>query len=109
MRKAINPKLLMPIGDRVVVKRYELPEQYGHLVIPRSHAEDFTWTTWEVVRVGLRAQETLGVELHEDDIVTTRGFTPAADTGLYDEADNRDLFILAADQIAKVTRWKEEK
>lgn len=97
----IDVDTIRPLGERILVKAYERPKEYGLLVLPDTHLQDKSWSLWEVVKASGRANDSLGVELGEGDILKTKVVTPV-DTHYHDVRDNRRLFFVLPDVIERV-------
>ena len=100
---------LRPMGPRVLVRRYERPEQIKGIWIPDQHRFDPTLSLWEVIRSTPKANEQLGYELELDDIVFTR---PRAGIMLNEliphHPEGHLVAFMPASQIIKAIRWREE-
>lgn len=108
MRPLIDPATLELLGERVLVKPYQLPaESPGGIIIPDPYRDDRAWHHYEFVKASPKALRRLGLqEIHVGAIIRTR-FKAPADTGYDDPADGQRLLILLAEEIEQVQLWKE--
>ena len=86
-----------PRGDRIIVRRYTLPEMVGSLYLPDAYRADMTGTLWEFVRGGPDVAMDLGLELEEGDIIQT-----GEDAGVW---VGDELWFIRTDQIESVHPW----
>lgn len=93
-----------PIGERILVRRYEKPEQVRGIWLPEEARVDHTQSLWEVVRVSERAKEKLALELEPDDIIQTRPWR-----GIFlnesDAAEAPRYAIIEAKEVINVIKW----
>jgi len=106
MNRSIHPSAFRILGERLLVKAYVRPQQYGSILLPDSHAKDTTGTIWEVVKLSAKAEQRLGVQLREGELVKSRPLWPPS-SGYDDERDGRAMFFLEAEQVSGVIPWLE--
>ena len=107
MRNTIDAARLMPIGKRILVKPYQLPEMTeGGIILPDPYRDERSWSHFEFVSASKEALKSLGLkELHVGAILRTRLKMPA-DSGYDDEADGRKLLFLDAGEVEQVILWQ---
>lgn len=90
---------VQPLGPRLLVRRYTLPETIRGIIIPENHRHDKTVSLWELVKATPEAETFVGQSLEEGDLIQTRPYR-----GLQ-VPDHEDHFILMAHEILNVVKW----
>lgn len=93
----LDTQALRLIGKKVLVKRYEKPEQVKGIFIPDPYRVDDTHSIYEWVKGSPEAVEWLGTEPQEGDILVTRPWAAV----MFD----REFGFLEVEQIVKVVAW----
>ncbi len=108
MRPLIDASAIAPLGERLLVKVYVMPEtSVGGIIIPAT-VRTSKWSHFEYVKGSAKALKRLGLRsLHTGAILRTRFHTPA-DSGFDDEADGQPLFFLNAEEVEQIILWQDE-
>lgn len=101
----VDPTQLRPLGTRIIVRKYELPEKIGQIVVPEAWRKDRSLQVFEVVKTTSKANRALGIELTPDDIVETRRSWEM----LAHPALPEDHYFLDATDISGVHQWDKEE
>jgi co-chaperonin GroES (HSP10) len=109
MRPLIDASWIVPLGERLVVKPYVMPDETpGGIIIPEPYRDNRMWDHFEYVSGSTKALRRLGLtKLHVGAIIRTRLKMPA-DSGYDDEADGQPLMFLNAEDVAQIIIWKDE-
>lgn len=97
----IDLTTIRPLGERILVRRYEKPEKIGSIYLPDEARKDATQSLWEIVRASPEAESALGCALPADDILVTRPWR-----GLF--IDDTHAF-LDAREVLQVIHWQENE
>ena len=92
----IDIATLSPTRGKMIVRKYEKPEQARGLIIPDAFREDDTMSLWEFVKAHAGVAALIGVELKEGDIIHTRAWAPKMIDrvhGFLDVERNREVII----------------
>jgi co-chaperonin GroES (HSP10) len=95
---------IRPLGERILVKRYEKPEQIRGIWLSDDARIDGTLSLWEVVRATEKAEHVLGCDLAEDDIVQTRPWRGYFLNEMQPGEGARYAFIEAR-EVINVIKW----
>jgi len=101
----INPNEWEVLGNSILVKRYVKPSKIAGILLPPAYRFDSSWTLWEVVRSTVEADNFIGYQLKNNDILTTLRRIPPY-VGYLE--DMTELFIMGLDNdtIRGVLRWQ---
>lgn len=100
----IDVSTIRPLGERILVRRYEKPEKIGSIILPDEVRADNTMSLWEVVEASAKAKELLGVDLEEDDILQTRPWRGTFLNELEPGDGPRYAFINAS-EVINIIKW----
>lgn len=101
----VDPQNLRPLGTRIIVRKYELPEKIGSIHVPEAWRGDRSLQVFEVVKTTEKANAALGIELTPDDIVETRRSWEMVSHPQLPE----DHYFLNAEDVASIYPWNEEE
>jgi co-chaperonin GroES (HSP10) len=89
-------------GAKLLVTRYERPEKIGSLFLNPAYLTDTSRSLWEVCVTTDEVTLKLGVVLEEGWILVT-----PPNSGVYfgRDAENREIFLLAASSIRRIIPW----
>lgn len=115
----LTPDMVHPLGTRILVRKYRLPNEYGSLVLPGVWAQDNSRMAWEVVKSTSAADRYAGYTLKPDYIVITppnRGvFVESIELPEIEVIDMQGkttherpgAWLIDAKEIVKVFPWTE--
>ena len=108
LRPQILAASVQPLGERLLVKPYVMPEETpGGIIIPEPYRDNTAWSHFEYVTGTAKALRRLGLtKLHVGAIIRTRLKMPA-DSGFNDEADDQPLMFLNAEDVAQIIIWQD--
>ena len=108
MRPTIAAFSIQPLGERLLVKPYVMPDETpGGIIIPEPYRDNTAWSHYEYVSANAKALRRLGLtKLHLGAIIRTR-FRVPVDSGFDDEADGQRLMFLNAEDVAQIIIWQD--
>ena len=91
----IDPATMKILGDRLMVRRYERPEQVGSIIVPKMARTDQSRTLWEFIKAGEDA--ILDIEMQVGDILRTRD-----ETGIH---IGDGFWLIPSEQVEAIYTW----